>query len=260
MVSAARPGAGRAGRTAGRRRRPVARALAGRLPARHLPLVFGRPAGVVVVAQSPRGARARRIQMFAQPRENAQESRLRSDLRPGLCRRRASPARRAARIPPGTWITPEMHAAYCRLHERGHAHSVEVRLDGALVGGLYGVLLGRVFFGESMFSRERDASKVALARLVEAGTRCGPPTNRLPAADPASAFARQQTPEPRGIQRAGRRAATQGPDVPLFSTGLKLAHHPGFSGRIRRLRGLPQATDVERRCDSDGRRSRRDFA
>jgi leucyl/phenylalanyl-tRNA--protein transferase len=60
-----------------------------------------------------------------------------------------------------------MRAAYCALHAKGHAHSVEVRLDGALVGGLYGVLLGRVFFGESMFSRERDASKVALARLVE---------------------------------------------------------------------------------------------
>lgn len=67
----------------------------------------------------------------------------------------------------GTWITPEMHAAYTELHARGHAHSVEVRLDGALVGGLYGVLLGRVFFGESMFSRERDASKVALAWLSQ---------------------------------------------------------------------------------------------
>jgi len=68
---------------------------------------------------------------------------------------------------PGTWITPEMRAAYCELHARGHAHSVEVRLEGALVGGLYGVLLGCMFFGESMFSRERDASKVALARLAE---------------------------------------------------------------------------------------------
>src|SRR5262245_6127160 len=66
-----------------------------------------------------------------------------------------------------------MHAAYCRLHEAGHAHSVEVMLDGKLVGGLYGVLLGRVFFGESMFSRERDASKVALARLVESGNVAG---------------------------------------------------------------------------------------
>jgi leucyl/phenylalanyl-tRNA---protein transferase len=73
----------------------------------------------------------------------------------------------------GTWITPEMDAAYCRLHERGHAHSVEVRLEGQLVGGLYGVLMGRMFFGESMFSRERDASKVALAGLVERASVAG---------------------------------------------------------------------------------------
>jgi leucyl/phenylalanyl-tRNA--protein transferase len=73
----------------------------------------------------------------------------------------------------GTWITSEMHAAYCELQALGHAHSVEVRRDGALVGGLYGVLIGRVFFGESMFSRERDASKVALARLVERGVVAG---------------------------------------------------------------------------------------
>lgn len=74
---------------------------------------------------------------------------------------------------PGTWITPEMRAAYCELHSRGHAHSVEVRLGDALVGGLYGVLLGRMFFGESMFSRERDASKVALARLAERAVVAG---------------------------------------------------------------------------------------
>ena len=73
----------------------------------------------------------------------------------------------------GTWITPEMHAAYAELHARGHAHSVEVRLGGALVGGLYGVLMGSVFFGESMFSRESDASKAALARLVERGLVAG---------------------------------------------------------------------------------------
>ena len=73
----------------------------------------------------------------------------------------------------GTWITPEMHAAYSELHSLGHAHSVEVRLVGELVGGLYGVLLGSVFFGESMFSRETDASKAALARLVERGIVAG---------------------------------------------------------------------------------------
>jgi leucyl/phenylalanyl-tRNA--protein transferase len=67
----------------------------------------------------------------------------------------------------GTWLSGEMIAAYSRLHELGFAHSVESWLRGRLVGGLYGVRLGRVFFGESMFSRETDASKIALARLVD---------------------------------------------------------------------------------------------
>ena len=66
----------------------------------------------------------------------------------------------------GTWITPEMATAYTRLHRLGYAHSVEARVDGKLVGGLYGIALGRVFFGESMFSRMPDASKVAFAHLV----------------------------------------------------------------------------------------------
>ncbi len=67
----------------------------------------------------------------------------------------------------GTWIVPGMVRAYTRLHELGFAHSVESWKDGRLAGGLYGILLGRVFFGESMFSRETDASKVALVKLVE---------------------------------------------------------------------------------------------
>jgi len=67
---------------------------------------------------------------------------------------------------PGTWITSDMRAAYLELHRLEHAHSIEIWRDGALVGGLYGVRLGGVFFGESMFSRERDASKAALAHLV----------------------------------------------------------------------------------------------
>ena len=66
----------------------------------------------------------------------------------------------------GTWIVPEMIEAYCTLHELGHAHSVETWIDGELAGGLYGVALGRVFFGESMFTRRPDASKIALAHLV----------------------------------------------------------------------------------------------
>jgi leucyl/phenylalanyl-tRNA--protein transferase len=69
--------------------------------------------------------------------------------------------------PGGTWLSPEMRAAYVRLHQLGHAHSVETWLGDVLVGGLYGVCLGAIFFGESMFSSERDASKVALKRLCD---------------------------------------------------------------------------------------------
>jgi leucyl/phenylalanyl-tRNA--protein transferase len=67
----------------------------------------------------------------------------------------------------GTWLDEEMIRAYCELHDQGHAHSVECWQNGELVGGLYGVALGAVFFGESMFSLVPDSSKVALAGLVE---------------------------------------------------------------------------------------------
>jgi leucyl/phenylalanyl-tRNA--protein transferase len=66
----------------------------------------------------------------------------------------------------GTWISERMIRAYRRLHEAGYAHSVETWMDGALAGGLYGVALGRAFFGESMFTRRTDASKIAFVRLV----------------------------------------------------------------------------------------------
>jgi len=67
----------------------------------------------------------------------------------------------------GTWITPEMIDAYERLHELGHAHSVEVWDKDALVGGLYGVALGGLFAGESMFTRGRDGSKIALVHVLQ---------------------------------------------------------------------------------------------
>jgi len=66
----------------------------------------------------------------------------------------------------GTWITHEMMQAYIRLHEAGHAHSIECWQDEQLVGGLYGVALGKIFFGESMFSRLSDASKIAFVYLA----------------------------------------------------------------------------------------------
>ncbi len=65
----------------------------------------------------------------------------------------------------GTWITAGMQAAYLELHRLGHAHSVETWIDGRLVGGLYGIAIGRAFYGESMFADVRDASKIALAHL-----------------------------------------------------------------------------------------------
>lgn len=68
-----------------------------------------------------------------------------------------------------TWITGHMIAAYCELHAGGRAHSVEIWKDGVLAGGLYGVAIGKVFFGESMFSRVSDASKVALTALCRSG-------------------------------------------------------------------------------------------
>ncbi len=72
----------------------------------------------------------------------------------------------ARRDDAGTWITAEMRAAYIEMHRLGHAHSVEAWCDNKLVGGLYGIAMGRVFFGESMFSRQPNASKIAFAHLV----------------------------------------------------------------------------------------------
>ncbi len=74
---------------------------------------------------------------------------------------------------PETWINDEILRLYTALHAGGHAHSIECWQDGALAGGLYGVRLGAAFFGESMFSRRRDASKVALVHLVEGLKRGG---------------------------------------------------------------------------------------
>src|SRR5690606_18790946 len=67
----------------------------------------------------------------------------------------------------GTWIHPEMIAAYTALHHQGISHSVETWINGELAGGLYGVAIGKIFFGESMFSRVPDASKIALVHLVK---------------------------------------------------------------------------------------------
>ena len=71
------------------------------------------------------------------------------------------------KIGPGTWITDEIEEAYAALHDKGYAHSAEVWQNGELVGGLYGVLLGKVFFGESMFAHRSNASKFAFIKYVD---------------------------------------------------------------------------------------------
>src|SRR5262249_21063455 len=73
----------------------------------------------------------------------------------------------------GTWITPEVVEAYSELWRLGHAHSVETWIDGELAGGLYGVAIGRMFYGESMFAHRSNASKIALALLVRQLERWG---------------------------------------------------------------------------------------
>jgi len=73
----------------------------------------------------------------------------------------------------GTWITDDMVNAYCSVHAQGLAHSVETWIDGELAGGLYGIALGRIFYGESMFTRVTDASKLAFAHLVRQIERWG---------------------------------------------------------------------------------------
>ncbi|MEO3416437.1 leucyl/phenylalanyl-tRNA--protein transferase [Roseovarius sp. CAU 1744] len=72
-----------------------------------------------------------------------------------------------------TWINAEIRSLYAALHQMGHAHSIEIRHDGQLTGGVYGVAIGGAFFGESMFSRHTDASKLALAHLVAHLRNCG---------------------------------------------------------------------------------------
>jgi leucyl/phenylalanyl-tRNA---protein transferase len=86
---------------------------------------------------------------------------------------RACAGPRPAHPEGGTWITDAMRDAYTALHDAGHAHSAEVWQDGQLVGGLYGVAIGGAFFGESMFSRVSDASKIALAHTAHQLDRWG---------------------------------------------------------------------------------------
>ena len=98
----------------------------------------------------------------------------------------------------GTWITDEMIEAYCQLHHMGFAHSVECWLDDELAGGLYGISLGGVFFGESMFSNQTNGSKVALVSLVNKLLEWDFDENRTPHAVWCAGNSRLSIPEAAG--------------------------------------------------------------
>jgi leucyl/phenylalanyl-tRNA--protein transferase len=123
-----------------------------------------------------------------------------------------------ARAFEGTWISPDMHAAYVELHRLGHAHSVEVWCEERLAGGLYGLELGRAFFGESMFSNETDASKVALFHQVGAL-------------------------RDRGVEIIDCQVASEH----LFSLGARLIARSEFIGRLERA--IPPVEVLAARAD-----------
>ncbi len=121
----------------------------------------------------------------------------------------------------GTWIVPEMIEAYCAWHRAGRAHSFETWIDGELAGGLYGVSLGRMFFGESMFAHRTDASKIALAALIAfcrshgiETIDCQQRTSHL------ASFGGRELPRPRFLARLG--AALSMPPVGDWSYDLRM--------------------------------------
>ena len=123
-------------------------------------LYTANPRGVIPLDERFHVAQTLRQLVRRKPQDGGFEVRVNFDFEATM---RACMAGR----PEGTWISEELIAAYVRLHGLGFAHSVEVWRDGELAGGLYGVSLGAAFFGESMFHRQRDASKVALVHLVD---------------------------------------------------------------------------------------------
>ncbi len=115
----------------------------------------------------------------------------------------------------GTWITSSMKRAYHRLHRAGHAHSIEVWMDDELAGGLYGVALGRMFYGESMFSRRADGSKIALVALAAQLARwqfplidCQMATSHL------ARLGSREMPRPEFVRRVARLVQEPAPPLP----------------------------------------------
>jgi len=136
-------------------------------------MVFRRTADIVVEYRSAHGVADRALHHFRQPAKTLRkiersrhtdgrwEIRFDSDFE-AVMRACAAPRKHES----GTWISEDIIRGYCGLHRQGFAHSSEVWLEGELVGGAYGVSIGQMFYGESMFARVSDGSKVALAYLV----------------------------------------------------------------------------------------------
>ncbi|WP_368642238.1 leucyl/phenylalanyl-tRNA--protein transferase [Castellaniella ginsengisoli] len=141
------------------------------------------------------------------------------------------PAPGAAQGRDGTWITPDIIAVYTAWHRMGYVHSVETWIGGRLAGGLYGVGLGRCFFGESMFSLAADASKVALAYLVR----------HLQARGTSWIDCQQETPH---LASLGARPAARADFLEMLAAGRDAPAPPWGSGRLRadgRLEAQPAA-------------------
>lgn len=134
----------------------------------------------------------------------------------------------------GTWITGEMMNAYIGLHNSGYAHSVEVWFDEKLAGGLYGVSLGSAFFGESMFTKKSDASKVAFVTLV----------NQLMKWD--FTLIDCQTPTAH-LKRLGAQEIPRGDFLLMLKSALKVPTRKG-KWKLENLNSIPHTRGVRRRC------------
>ena len=149
-----------------RGRRSVAATHSGSVPTRRLPLVLRRRTHSLVESRSAHDADSPSNQNFTLAAQTLSrkhyEIRLDSEFASVIDACATTP-RKGQR---GTWITDDMREAYLHLHRLGHAHSVETWIDGRLAGGLYGLAIGKMFYGESMFSHITDASKIALAHLA----------------------------------------------------------------------------------------------
>jgi leucyl/phenylalanyl-tRNA--protein transferase len=137
----------------------------------------------------------------------------------------------------GTWLSPPMRRAYTALHAAGMAHSIEVWMDGELAGGIYGVAIGRMFFGESMFARRTDASKIAMVGVAAQLDRWGfPLIDCQLETEHLVSLGAEAMPRPRFIAEIGRLVTAPPPAAWVMDEDL--AGTPSHAPRRRRVEGL----------------------